>query len=57
MPVAEAMEVWGESEWSAFLKQKTIMEFRIVDPANQKDDVNLDHSWGELARQMLNSFS
>jgi len=47
----EALVSWSEEQWSDYLKERTVMEFKIVesDPNNQ--------GWGELARQMLNSFS
>lgn len=48
----EAMESWTETEWTQFLNEKTLMELKIVE-----SDEDEQQGWGELARNMLNSFS
>ena len=47
----EAAEIWTEVEWTKFLQERTLMEFKIVESEDEMQ------GWGELARNMLNSFS
>ena len=47
----EAAETWTEVEWTKFLQERTLMEFKIVESEDEMQ------GWGELARNMLNSFS
>ena len=48
---AEAVYSWQKEQWSDYLKEKTVMELKIVE-----SDTN-NQGWAELACQMLNSFS
>ena len=47
---SEALESWSEDEWTRYLQGLTIMELRVVESEDEQ-------GWGELARNMLNSFS
>lgn len=46
---ADTLQEWSEEQWRDYLREKSLMEFNIVESDK--------HCWGELARNMLNSFS
>lgn len=46
---ATNLQEWCEKQWTDYLREKTVMELNIVESETQ--------CWGELARNMLNSFS
>ena len=46
-----AVDTWTAEQWVGLLKQYTVMELRMVESETD------DQGWGELARNLLNSFS
>ena len=52
----EALISWTPTRWSEFISQHAVMELKIVESGGDSND-NKQNAWGEIARNMLNTFS
>ena len=45
---------WTEDNWTRWITEHSVMDFKIVESG---ENVCSQQAWGEIARNMLNSFS
>lgn len=52
----DSLQSWTDENWMEFIREHTVMEFKIVESAAEGLGGN-EQAWGEIAKNMLNSFS
>ena len=50
----DSLQSWTDENWMEFIREHTVMEFKIVESAENSGS---EQAWGEIAKNMLNSFS
>lgn len=51
----DSLQSWTDENWMEFIREHTVMEFKIVESAENSG--GSEQAWGEIAKNMLNSFS